>query len=90
MDGKDIAVISLAPLSAVALLLVFIFNGLSTSAGAPDLFNSSVGDISDKYATDVTPAGFTFAIWGIIYFWQTAWTLYALSAIFRRNSKGKH
>lgn len=89
MEKKDIAVISLAPLSAVALLLVFIFNGLSTSNGAPDLFNSSVGDISDKYSTDVTPAGYTFSIWGIIYFWQTAWTLYALSAIFRKNSKGR-
>lgn len=25
----------------------------------------------------VTPAGFTFAIWGVIFFWQISWLLYA-------------
>jgi hypothetical protein len=26
-----------------------------------------IGDVSDKYPTLLTPAGFTFTIWGIIY-----------------------
>ncbi len=33
------------------------------------IFESSVGDLSDMYDTDITPAGFTFSIWSIIYMW---------------------
>ena len=28
-----------------------------------------VGELSDKYPLWITPAGFTFAIWGVIYLW---------------------
>lgn len=31
--------------------------------------------------------GWTFSIWGIIYFWQAAWLLYAVSRIFRKSKK---
>ena len=31
----------------------------------------------------VTPAGFTFAIWGVIYAWQTLWIIYAWTFLCR-------
>jgi hypothetical protein len=32
--------------------------------------------------------GWTFAIWGVIYFWQAAWLIYALSRIPRKSNAG--
>ena len=33
-------------------------------------------------------SGWTFAIWGVIYFWQAAWLLYAISRIPRKSNEG--
>ena len=41
-----------------------------------------------KYDTDITPAGLTFSIWGIIYTWQAVWLLYAVISIFRMGVDG--
>ncbi len=30
--------------------------------------------------------GWTFAVWGVIYFWQAAWLLYAISRIPRKSN----
>ncbi len=35
-----------------------------------ELFPKSTGNISDTFYTDITPAGWTFSIWGFIYTWQ--------------------
>jgi hypothetical protein len=32
--------------------------------------------------------GWTFSIWGVIYFWQAAWLIYALSRIPRKSNNG--
>ncbi len=37
---------------------------------------ASTGDISDRYAHVLTPAGYAFAIWGLIYFASLALALY--------------
>ena len=34
----------------------------------------------------MTPAGFTFSIWGLIYTWQAAWIIYAWTFVFRPNT----
>ena len=34
-----------------------------------DIFVSTVGNISSKYELDISPSGFTLAIWSLIYFW---------------------
>ncbi|KFQ26179.1 hypothetical protein N332_00064, partial [Mesitornis unicolor] len=48
------------------------------------VFRTTLGNISAKYKTDFTPADRTFLIWNVIYAWQFAWLLYALSGICRR------
>ncbi len=47
-----------------AFALVILFNYLAT---ALPLGGRTTGEISDSYSSMFTPAGFTFAIWGVIY-----------------------
>lgn len=52
-------------LNVVAFVVTIIVNGL---AGSTTILNGvTSGEVSALYPTLVTPAGFTFAIWGIIY-----------------------
>ena len=46
-----------------------------------------VGEISDKYTSLFTPAGFTFAIWGIIYTWLSIFCIYHVVMAFKRNKE---
>lgn len=51
------------------------------------MFLAQIGDISDKYYIEITPAGWTFSIWGLIYIWQSLWILYALVSLFRKTDE---
>jgi len=58
----------------VAYILTLIVNGL---AGSTTIIGGVTGaEVSDKYPTLVTPAGFTFAIWGIIYAFLALFIIY--------------
>lgn len=62
--------VGLIILSIVTYVLTVSFNALAGSGAAVGgLFESTVGDISDKYQVYITPSGSTFSIWGIIYTW---------------------
>jgi hypothetical protein len=43
----------------------------------------SVGEVSDLYSTLFTPAGFTFSIWGLIYFALIVFCVFHIYAAFR-------
>ncbi|MEM9998815.1 MAG: tryptophan-rich sensory protein [Bacteroidota bacterium] len=47
-----------------AALFAIVLNGL---AGAGVLFDTNTGDVSNAIPTGVTPAGWAFAIWGVIF-----------------------
>ena len=80
---KVVEIVVLA-ITTIVLLIVFVVNGL---AGADTgLFVNGTGQISDEYYLQVTPAGWTFAIWGVIYAWQALWILYAWSFVFRPST----
>jgi len=77
-------------LSVVVYVVAVIFNGLNGSGKlVPQLFQGTVGDLSDKYDLPITPAGFTFSIWGIIYFWLSASLLTLVVTIFLSNQYGR-
>lgn len=38
--------------------------------------NKTTGDLSDKYATDITPAGYAFSIWSLVYLGLIAFSIY--------------
>lgn len=55
---------TLAVSNLIMLLLVFLFNFLTGTGRINDL---SQADISAMFPTKITPAGFAFSIWGVIY-----------------------
>lgn len=58
----------------VAFVLTVFVNGL---AGSTDLLGGQVtGDISDMFPTLVTPAGYVFTIWSVIYILLGAFVIY--------------
>ena len=76
-------IISLGVTSLV-LLVVFIVNGLAASPDAASLgFRNDTGGISEEHCVEITPAGWTFGIWIVIYAWQVLWILYGWSFILR-------
>lgn len=52
---------------------VIIVNYLS---GTGYINNATVGDVADKYPTLVTPAGYAFSIWGLIYLGMILFSVY--------------
>jgi translocator protein len=62
-------------LVAAATLGVLAFNWM---AAAGHLAGVDTGAISDKYQTVVTPAGYAFSIWGLIYAGLIVFTIYQL------------
>ena len=65
----------------VAYVVTLVVNGL---AGSTTFLNGlTSGEVSDRYPTLVTPAGFTFAIWSVIYI------LLALFVIYQALPKNK-
>jgi hypothetical protein len=62
-------------INIVAFIVTVVVNGL---AGSTTLLGGvTSADVSDMYPTLITPAGFTFAIWGVIY------TLLALFVVYQ-------
>ena len=71
--------------TTIVLLVVFITNGLST--GNFGGFANGTAEVSDMFYLQITPAGWTFSIWSIIYTWrQVLWLLYAWSFVFRPST----
>lgn len=71
--------------SIFAYVIALAFNGLSTSGA----FGPDQGELSDKYGLPITPPGWTFSIWGIIYLWQSLWLVYMLYRSIRYSTEIK-
>lgn len=63
---------SLQIINIVALVLTLIMNGLSQS----DIFPNTVGELGESRAIFFLPAGYVFAIWGLIYTGLIAYVIY--------------
>ena len=51
-------------LNAATFVVVLALNGL---AGSGKLTGTSIGAVSNDFPTYITPAGYAFSIWGVIY-----------------------
>jgi hypothetical protein len=70
--------------ASVVLLATLIINGLSASPDHQNFgFRNQTGAVSDTFYTQITPDGWAFAIWAIIYTWQVIWMAYGWSFVFR-------
>ncbi|XP_075934802.1 uncharacterized protein LOC142934211 [Anarhichas minor] len=68
-------------LCAVFFVAVLIVNALAGAGRGP--FHSTTGNVSARYETDITPAGWTFSIWGVIYTWLSLMVIYITTYVFR-------
>lgn len=70
---------------AVLNTLFFLVHLVPSQLTQLKVFNSqTIGEVSDKYPTLFTPAGITFAIWGVIYLALSAFCIYHLLKAFRK------
>jgi hypothetical protein len=53
----------------------FVANLGITYLSLTGIFGETNTDLSEKYQTLVTPAGFAFAIWGLIFTWEGVWSV---------------
>ena len=66
-------------LRQLLVLASFVFAiALNGAANAVPLNGQTTGEISDRFQVFVTPAGYVFAIWGLIYLGQLAFVLHTL------------
>jgi len=69
---------------AVMFAAQVVFNVLSTSGV---FAGTDQSELSDKYRTPITPAGYTFSVWGVIYFCQAVYVIYQALPAQRENKK---
>src|SRR5688572_2306512 len=71
----------LATLNFISLLIALTVNALAVLL---PLNGKTTGELSDQNPTLLTPAGFTFSIWSVIYIWLIIFTVILLVKAFRR------
>jgi hypothetical protein len=70
--------------NVVALTLVIVVNAL---ANILPFGGQTTGEVSDKYTSMFTPAGFTFAIWSLIYLLLAVFVIYQALPSQRGNER---
>ena len=73
---------ALAIINTAIIAATIVFNSIASAGG---INGNTVGGISDKYDTLFTPAGYAFAIWGIIYLALIAYAVFQLVRAFSTN-----
>ncbi|XP_047446346.1 uncharacterized protein si:dkey-29d8.3 [Mugil cephalus] len=81
MKDNSLPRILLIILCAAVYVVVLVFNALAGAGKAP--FYHTTGNVSARFETDITPAGWTFSIWGVIYTWLTVMVIYITSYVCR-------
>ncbi|KAE8279857.1 hypothetical protein D5F01_LYC21988 [Larimichthys crocea] len=71
-------------------LLVFIITMVFSALAAPGIypFLASTGNTSEEFVTQITPSGWTFSIWTIIYIFLALVLAFVLSGTCRKNAYG--
>lgn len=67
----------------VLLVLNYVSSDPTKGPFSPLFGNATTGGVSDKFYLEITPAGWAFSIWGLIYSWQAAWIIYSLTLLCR-------
>ncbi|XP_072235019.1 uncharacterized protein [Leuresthes tenuis] len=86
MAGHNIGLLIAMVLSLVVFIITMVFSALAAPGIYPFLY--STGNTSDDFVTQITPSGWTFAIWSIIYVFLALVVVYFLSGICRKNAYG--
>jgi hypothetical protein len=68
----------------VATVATIVVNALASTL---PLNNLSTGEISDRFQVYFVPAGYVFSIWGLIYLWLVAYSIYQALPAQRENPR---
>jgi len=84
----DIGTIILLTISSASLVCMLTFNALNGSGKGGDLFKCSVSKASDTFPTYITPEGWAFIIWTLIFLWLALGQVYFIVSFFiKKNEK---
>lgn len=81
MGDHSISRVILIVFSVLVYIATMVINALAGAGKGP--FHTSTGNVSKQYETDITPAGWTFSIWGVIYTWLSGMVVYLATYLFR-------
>lgn len=81
MGDHSLSRMILIVLSVLVYIATMVINALAGAGKGP--FHTSTGNVSKQYETDITPAGWTFSIWGVIYTWLSGMVVYLATYLFR-------
>jgi len=87
--SSSVVTLGLLASSTISLILMLTFNALSGSGMGGDLFIASVSDQSDRYQTLITPAGWAFIIWTLIFLWLALGQLFFVITFFLHKNGDK-
>jgi hypothetical protein len=76
-------------LNIVLYILMVIFNAAASTNLIKGLFKNLTNEIARKNEVSITPAGWTFSSWGIIYTWQILWLLFNVVLIFVKDKNNQ-
>jgi len=69
--------------NCIAFILMILVNYISNTG---ILNNTTIGEVSDNYKSLLTPAGYTFSIWGLIYLLLLGFTVYQARNLFAKHN----
>ncbi|XP_029979777.1 uncharacterized protein LOC115411701 [Sphaeramia orbicularis] len=72
--------------SVLGYAISLVFNGLSVVGVG--VYSTTTANVSAVFDTQITPSGWTFNIWSVIYVWLTAMIIYILTGLCRKNGYG--
>lgn len=88
--GNQALKIAAATVNTILYVLLLVFNYYASRPNEGPfrhLFgNATTGEVSNRFYIEITPAGWAFSIWGLIYFWQTAWIIYSLTSLCTKSA----
>ncbi|XP_004081121.1 uncharacterized protein LOC101165601 [Oryzias latipes] len=86
MGEHNISLLVAIVLSLIVYIITMVFSVLAGPGIYPFLYSTS--NVSNEFVTQITPSGWTFSIWGVIYMFLALDLLYILSGLFRKNTYG--
>ncbi len=69
-------------LNTILFVIMAFFNAAASTQLIEGLFKNKTNEISYIAEVSITPAGWTFSTWGIIYAWQALWLIFNVVLIF--------
>jgi hypothetical protein len=76
-------------LNTILFVVMAFFNAAASTQIVKGLFKNNTGQVSSEAGVSITPAGWTFTTWGIIYAWQALWLTFNVVLIFIKDKNGQ-